>query len=283
MAIIKFMTICDDVISPDNREFLKRCDISVYPSMYFCRNNPFIDTVNTDSETFYNDFKAGKVTVMPTVPADVFEYEFRQAYNLGYLGVIAVFPHNKWTDFKHQAEIAKKRFLRKEKIDELGFVIKFIDSKTFAGGTSALVYNLALFNKDSHLCVDDFYNIIKSEKYDKFTYILSRDENVFDSDKGLKGYIIKNDKVTRMNISHYSESVIFDLFTSSFLKNSKDCKYNISLGYNCDFAGNIIGRIIKSKNESVPERIIKYGVPTTCLLGNAAICINFVKKKGLHG
>lgn len=90
MAIIKFMTICDDVITPDNREFLKRCDISVYPSMYFCGNNPFIDTVNTDSETFYNDFKAGKVTVMPTVPADVFEYEFRQAYNLGYLGVIAV-------------------------------------------------------------------------------------------------------------------------------------------------------------------------------------------------
>ena len=280
MAFLKFMTICDDDLLPKSRDMLKKYDISAYPSVYFCGKTLFIDTVNTNSEIFYNDLKSGKITVMPSVPADVFEYEFQQAYDNGYFGVIVVLPHNKWTDFKHQAEIAKKRFLRKEIIDDQGFMIKFIDSKTFSGGTLSLVHDLALINKASHLSATDFYNLIKSEKLDKYTYILTRDENIFDSEKGLKWFIIKNNNIRRVDISHYSDSVIFDLFASDFVKNVNNCRYNISVGGNCDFAANVIGRIAKLSCRS-SSSIIRYGVPTTHLLGNSALCINFVRNKGM--
>ncbi len=277
MAFLKFMTICDDEQLPQNRQLLKQFDISAFPSIYFCNNTSYIDTVNSNSEKFYNDLQSGKVTVMPTVPADLFEYEFQQAYDNGYFGLIIVFPHNRWTDFKHQAEIAKKRFFRKTEIDEQGFMIKFYDSKTFAGGTFLQTLELAKLYQNSHLSAFDFYNFIKSQKQNKFTYVLSKDENFFDSDKGLKGYIIKNNNIVRMNISQYSDSVIFDLFAKHFVDNFEKSKYNISFGYDCDFSGNILGRIEKLSGV-IPDSISQYGVSATHVLGKSSVCLSFVKQ-----
>ncbi|MBR5233561.1 MAG: DegV family protein [Clostridia bacterium] len=281
MSLIKFMTICDDELLLQNRLLLKKYDISAYPSVYFCEKKPYIDTINTNSELFYKDFKTGKVTSLPTIPADFFEYEFQNAYNSGYFGVFIIFPHNRWTDFKHQAEIAKKRFLRKIEIDEEGFIIKFYDSKTFAGGTVSQTLEFAKLYQNAHFSVKDFYDLIRSEKQDKYTYILSKNENMFDADTGLKGYIIKNNKITRMDISQHSDSVIYDLFAEDFVKHSNGCRYDVSVGYNCDFAGNILGRISKLSGLS-PSSAIKYGVPTTRILGNSALCLSFVKKFGLN-
>ncbi len=274
MSFLKFMTICDDELLPESRHILKKYDISAYPSVYFCGDTPYIDTINTNSEFFYNDLKSGNVTSLPTVPADIFEYEFQQAYNYGYLGVIVVLPHNKWTNFKHQAEIAKKRFFRKIDIDEQGFKIKLYDSKTFSAGTVSQAVKFASLYQDSHFSAFDFADAIKHKIQTKTTYILAKDENVFDSDKGLKAYIIKNNNISRMNISQYPDSVIFDLFAKDFVDNLKNCKYNASLGYACDFAGNVLGRIEKL-SESVPTSTVKYGIPTTQILGNSAVCLNY--------
>lgn len=273
MAFLKFITICDDELLPNSVAVLKKYDITALPSIYFCDNTPYIDTVNSDSEMFFNFQKTDKITSFPTVPADVFEHEINQAYNIGYFGVLIVLPHNKWTDYKHQAEIAKKRFMRKNKIDEQGFQIHFYDSKTFAGGTISLTIDFARRYHDYHLSVDNFLSMLKHNKLDKITYILSKDENIFDSEKGLKGYIIRNNNLFRMNISQYSDSVIFDLFAKEFVNNTKNLKYNVSIGYNCDFGGNVLGRI-ESMTGLLPAATSKYGISTTQILGNSSICIN---------
>ncbi len=280
MSFLKIITLCDDELLPESRAMLKKYDISAYPAIYFCGKTPYIDTINTDAETFYRQFTNGEVTSLPAVHADLLEHELHEIYNNGYFGVIFVTPHNKWYDFKHQAEIAKKRFFRKTEIDEHGFFINFIDTKSFAGGMLAQVRKYAIFNKSSCFAANDFYNLLRSEKYNKFTYILSKDENAFDDDKGLKAYIIKNNKITRMNISHYSDSVIYDLFVGSFIKQSKGCEYNVSLGPECYFAGNVLGRI-ESLTGVLPSSTIKYGVSTANILGLSAICVSFEKFIGI--
>ena len=207
MSLIKFMTICDDDLSLVSFDRLKILDISVYPLMYFCDNMPFYDTLNTDVEKFYVHINNGSDITEPSISPNIFEYEFNKAYINGYHGIVVVFPHCKWTSYRKSAETAKKRFLRKISIDEQGFEIKFINSRTFGADVLLQTIQLAELYGHFHYTVAEFLSFVKFLDKKRVSFILSYGKNKLSSKNDYAAYIIRENRLFELDICKYPEFV----------------------------------------------------------------------------
>lgn len=278
MSLIKFITVYDDekqMLFSDH--ILERYNISAYPAIYKFENRPYFDGINTDSEIYLNMRNKGNI-VGPNVPAAIFQEAYKNAYDCGYFAVVVVCPHGKWFPYYKEAVLAANRFKRRKKIDLDTFRISVIDSKSFAAGVMIHAISISYQHTVNHcptgITIDyGRKNVLKNK-----TYILSKSANLLDScDDKLNAYKSFGYKFEKIDISQSHDFIKYDMFAKAVAKElrKKNCKYVISVGADCDFSGNIIGRIEELSKIS-PICCMQYGIPTAAVLGNGAICINIV-------
>lgn len=279
MGLIKFITVFDDEKQMVFSEsILKRYNISAYPSVFFCDNKAYYDGLNTDSSAFSD--MINKYTVIgPNIPAKVFQQSYIQAYDEGYFAVVVVCPHSKWFPYYDEAVFAANKLKRSKKYDFSTFKICVIDSKSFAAGVMLHALSMSSEHANNH-CASSLvmdYGRKKAEKND--TYILSKAPIAFcDSSDELVAYRSFGYKFTKLDISQSHDFIKFDSFSDIICKQIKknNFRYAVSIGSNCKFAGNIIGRI-KRKSGVKPICVIQYAVPSTKVFGDSSICINLFK------
>lgn len=276
MGLIKFITVFDDekqmVFS---EKILKRYNISAYPSVFFCDNKPYYDGLNADS-SLYSNMKRQNTVIGPVVPSGVFQREYTKAYNEGYFAVVVVCPHSKWFPYYDEAVTAAKKLKRSKKYDYSTFRITVIDSKSFAAGVMMHTLSMAHDYEINHLpsgLVIEFgrKNAIKND-----TFILSQTPNAFcDLSGELTAFRVSGYQFKKTDINSMPDSVKFDLFADMICRQLKKMNYNyaVSVGGSCNFAGNVIGRIIKKSGVN-PICVMQYAVPSTDVLGDSSICIN---------
>lgn len=278
MGLIKFITVYDDekqMLFSDS--ILKRYNISAYPAIYNFNDRPYFDGINTDSEIYLNMRNSGDV-IGPNVPAAIFQNAYKNAYDSGYFAVVVVCPHGKLFPYYKEAVLAANRFKRSKKIDLDTFRISVIDSKSFAAGVMIHAISIAYQHTVNHcptgITIDyGRKNVLKNK-----TYILSKSANLLDScDDKLEAYKSFGYKFEKINISQSHDFIKCDMFANIVANELKkhDSKYVVSLGADCDFAGNIIGRI-EELSKKIPICCMQYGIPTAHILGNGTICINIV-------
>lgn len=279
MGLIKFITIFDDEKQMVFSEtILKRYVISAYPAVFFCENKPYYDGLNADSAMFA-DMKKRYSVIGPDIPSEIFQREYIKSYNEGYFAVVVVCPHSKWFPYYEKALTAANRLKRSKKYDFSTFRISVIDSKSFAAGvmlhTLSMTHDYEINHLPSGLVVDfGRKNAIKND-----TYILSQSPNTFcDLSEGLTAFRSYGYQFKKIDMNSMPDSVKFDLFTDMICRQLKKLngKYAVSVGINCEFGGNIIGRIIK-KSGVKPICVMQYSIPSTNVLGDSSICVNILR------
>lgn len=279
MGLIKFITVFDDEKQMVFSEsILKRYNISAYPSAFSCDNKMYYDGLNTDSSAF-SDMSKHCTVIGPSIPAKVFQQAYIRAYNDGYFAVVVVCPHSKWFPYYDEAVLAANKFKRSKKYDFTTFRICVINSKSFAAGVMMHTLSMSRDHEINH-CSSSLvieYGRKNTEKND--TYILSKSPNAFcDTSNELVAFRSFGYKFTKLDISQSHDFIKFDSFSDIICKQLKkgNVHYAVSIGCNCEFAGNIIGRIEK-KSGIKPICVMQYAVPSTKVLGDSSICINLFK------
>lgn len=278
MGLIKFFTIFDDEYRNILRDRKQRVyDVNGYPSVFFINDKPYYESLNGNAKMYCDALAQGFEVKKPVIPAAVFEAELVRAYNEGFLGAAIVCPHAYWTDHKHQAEIAVKRFRRKTEIDELGFNIKIYDSKQLGAAVPYLTYFFSEQYRGLYQSTSELFSFMEFFKLQPMMYVIEEGPCEIDSNRSINAFSIIKNRVKKFEISTYPDSVIFDKFAEIVINEAK--KYSrdvvISVGSECVFAGNVIGRVIKGLGK--PSLCtVQYGVTTASVLGNKAVCISLV-------
>ena len=276
MGLIKFITVFDDekqmILS---EKILKRYNISAYPSVFFCDNKPYFDGLNADSK-LYSELKCQSDVTGPYIPSEIFQREFIKSYHEGYFAVVVVCPHRKWLPYYDEAVTAANRIKRSKKYDFRMFRMSVIDSKSFGAGvmmhTLQMAHDYEVDHNPSGLVIEYGLRNAKKNK----SYVFSQTQNTFCEKSGCaSAFEVSAYHAKPIDIDTVPESLQYDLFADKICKILKKSKgnYVVSVGYHCDFAGNIIGRIIKNSGIK-PVSIMQYSVPTAAVLGSEAICVN---------
>ncbi len=278
MGLVKFFTVFDDEYRNILREKKQRVyDVNGYPSMFFIEGKPYYESVNANAKMYCDVILQGREVTKPVIPASVFEAELVRAYNEGFYGAVIICPHSLWTDHKHQAEIAVKRFRRKTNIDELGFKIKIYDTKHLGAAVPYFSYFFSEQYRSFYQSTSDLFCFMDYFKADPMMYVIEEGPCEITPVEGINTFSVKKNKVNQFEFSTYPESVIFDKFTDNVIKDAKRFSRDIvvSVGSDCTFAGNVIGRVIKGLGK--PSLCtVQYGVTTASVLGNKAVCISLV-------
>lgn len=278
MAYIKFLTVFDDEGRHILREKKQKClDIAAYPSVFSINDRPYYEMITADAKAYVEAVESGENVTAPYIPADVFEQELVRAYNEGFFGAVIVCPHSYWTDYKHQAEIAVKRFKRKVEIDELGFRIKIFDCKQIGAGVAFMTIFFAETFQTYYHSTSDFFAYMDYFKDNPIMYILAQGQTAFGGEDGLNAFIVRKNRCRRLDLSCFPDSVIYDKFAEAVCKDlykySRDMV--VSLGSDCSFGGNVLGRIERD-SAKIPLCTVQYGIPTASVVGNKAVCISIV-------
>lgn len=276
MGLIKFITVFDDEKQMVFSEtILKRYNISAYPSVFFCENKPYYDGLNADSAMF-SEMKRHNTVIGPDIPSEIFQREYIKAYNEGYFAVAVVCPHSKWFPYYDEAVAAANRIKRSNKYDFSTFRISVIDSKSFAAGVMIHTLSMAHDHEINHLPTGLVVEFGRKNAIKNDTYILSQTPNAFcDLPNNLTVFRVHGYELKKTDINSIPDSVKFDLFADMICRQlkKKHNNYSVSIGTNCEFACNVIGRIIKISGNK-PICVMQYAVPSTNVLGDSSICIN---------
>ncbi|MBO5935782.1 MAG: hypothetical protein J6Q94_09880 [Clostridia bacterium] len=276
MGLIKFITVFDDekqmILS---EKILKRYNISAYPSVFFCENKPYFNGLNADSD-LYAELKSQHNVTRPGIPAKIFQREFTKSYHEGYFAVVVICPHRKWFPYYDEAITAMNRIKRSKKYDFRLFRMSVIDSKSFGAGVMMhalqMAHDYEVDHNPSGLVIE--YGKINAMK--NKSYIFSQTPTAFCDKSGcISAFEVSAYQVKPIDVDAVFESISYDLFADricQLLKKSKG-NYVVSVGSKCDFAGNIIGRIIK-KSGIKPFCVMQYSVTTAAVLGTGSICVN---------
>lgn len=276
---MKFITVFDDEKQKLlYNDILKRYDISAYPSVYFADGKPYIDYLNSDSVLYYKHRADCDNISGPEIPVKVFRQAIKFAYDDGYSVLLIVCPSKKYCpSYYKNATTAAKNFYRNKNVDLTTFSIKVIDSKAIAAGHMYFALQLArLYNNlhcPSHVVIADSKNIISKALF------LSASAEKFGFKNGeLSAFRLYGNRLLRdINISDSSDYVRYDIFANvcaGYIKKAKG-KYIVSVGANCTFSANIIGRIEKQLGYP-PIATIQYGIVSSEVLGLETLCVNIV-------
>ncbi|MBR3867875.1 MAG: DegV family protein [Clostridia bacterium] len=279
MGLIKFITVFDDEKQMVFSEtILKRYNISAYPSVFFSDNKPYYDGLNADSSVF-SDMKKHHTVVGPDIPSEIFQREYVKSYNEGYFAVVVICPHSKWFPYYDAAVTAANRLRRSVKYDFSTFRISVIDSKSFAAGVMLHALSMAHDHEVNHFSSELVVEFGRKNAIKNDTYILTQTPNAFcDSVGKLIAFRSFGCQFKKFDMISTLDSVKFDLFADTVCRQLKktNSNYAVSIGINCEFAGNVIGRIIKRSGVN-PICVMQYGIPSTNVLGDSSICVNFFK------
>lgn len=272
MGLAKFVCIYDDEKNMlFSEKTTKLYDVNFIPSCFKSEEKLYIDGINADSEKYNEIFNKEIIEQKPVVPSKVFLEVYERAFNSGYMAVIVLCPHRKWFGYYNEAKTAQRQFSRHKKYSAENFRIYVIDTKTFASGAMIQgIWGAKLYAEKS--CSSEYIaNLIKAKCNKSRTFILSLKNEIFSA------YMVTGTRVTQLDISDSVDSVKFTKFAetvSRYIKNASGL-YSVSVGFHCDFAGSVLGRI-EEKTKILPQAVSQYGIPTTDILGTKAICIHLL-------
>ena len=130
---------------------------------------------------------------------------------------------------------------------------------------------------DSRHSVDTLFSLMDYFAEVPLMYVLSQGPCVLGGGEGLNAFLVRKDRVKNLKISDYPDPVIFDKFSDAVCADLKKYARNavVSLGCDCTFAGNVLGRIEQTSGKN-PLCTVQYGVCTAGLLGTNAMCISLI-------
>ncbi len=276
---MKFITVFDDEKHKLlYNDILKRYNISAYPPVYFADGKPFIDYLNSNSSLFISHKANCSVLSGPEVPVKVFRQAIKFAYDDGYSVAVIVCPSRKYQpSYYKNAVIAAKNFYRNQNVDLTTFKVKVIDSKSIGSGHLYFTLKLARLYINDHcpsgIVIEDSKNIISK------TLFLSSSAGKlgFKTGEPVAFRIFGNRMFRDVNISDSADCVRYDLFAKScakYIQKSKS-KYFVSVGADCTFSANIIGRIEKLLGYP-PIATIQYGIASAEVIGTETFCVHIV-------
>lgn len=278
MGLVRFMTVYDDelggVLIP---EHCKLFDISSPLTFFTADNLSYLDNFNVSSREFDSMKKEIADISVPNIPSRVFQYCFSRLRDCGYLASFTVCPHAKWLPYYTEALLASQRIQRTAvRNDDEFFHAHVINSKAFGIGSVLLANTLArdfYHNRNSTPVLIDYARRYASSSV---TLILTKNDTIFGHASEYKAYRVKDTRVFPIDIGKSIDTVRFNNFAEYVCKsiNKQDGRYAVSFGCNCDFAGNIIGRIEKI-SKHMPLVCTQYGIATAQVFGTETICIHF--------
>lgn len=275
MGLVRFLAFYDDdndlVLPPEK---LKDYDITLIPCTYRHDGKLYYSGINTDGKAYSAIIKSGDAADI-YISADLIQYVYERASENGYLALIVICPHAKYTDCYRAAMLAKKRFYRKKNIND-EIVINVIDSRTLGIGTMVFALKTALDYCCNSKSVSMTVQNARKASVNSKTYILSCGDIPFSEDSAsVKAYLLHGSKLTPLDISRSLDEVKYDLFTDIVCKSIKNSggKYSVSFGCDCGFAGNVLGRI-ERRSDILPLTVAYHGILTTSALGARAFCIH---------
>lgn len=272
------MTVFDDEYRMVlNYLHCKNFDISSVGTFFTSDGYSYLDNYNVSARDFIEMRRNGECLSVPRIPAKVFQYRFEKLQNFGYLHAFVVCPHAKWTPYYKDALSAAKNVLRNaRRIDDEFFHVSVVNSKAFGIGSVLFANTLAkdfYHNRNSTSILADY-----SKRYAKssLTVILTKDDTVFGKSNGYSAYKIRDTRLSTVELGDSVDTVKLDVFSDYIAGIIKrhDGRYAISFGYNCDFGGNIIGRI-ERLTKHAPLVSAQYGIATAELFGTNTICFHF--------
>ena len=274
MSLVRFLVFQDD----DNKlvltsERLQKYDITLIPCSYYYGNRLYVSGVNSNVK-YYSFLLKNNCDVKPDISADLIRYLYESSKKSGYMTVFVLCPHSKFADCYKTAMLAKKKFMRNEKSEDR-LNIKVIDTKSLGIDFSlaSLQMICSYYNYSNSVFMAE--QAIKARRESAKTYILSYSDIPFSGNKStLSAYVITGSRIKSLNITQSVESVQFDRFADIIIAAfDKTHKYAVSYGSDCNFVGNILGRI-EAKLKFCPITIAIYGILTTNILGPASLCIH---------
>ncbi len=279
MALMKFITVFDDEKQKLlYNDVLKRYNISAYPSVYFADGKPYIDYLNSNSSLFLNHKANCSELYGPEIPVKVFRQAIKFAYDDGYSVAVIVCPSRKYLpSYYKNAVTAMNNFYRNQNIDLTTFKVKVIDSKSIGSGHLYFTLKLARLYLNDHcpsgIVIEDSKNIVSK------TLFLSTSASKlgFKAGETAAFRIFGNRIFYDINISNSADCVRYDLFAKACAKyiQKYKAKYFVSVGADCTFSANIIGRIEKILDYP-PIATIRYGIASTEVIGAETICVHIV-------
>lgn len=271
------MAVYDDefggVLSPDHCRLF---DISAPYTFLKSEGYSYLDNFNISSRDFDKMIKSNNIITEPVVPSQVFQYSYEKIRDWGYLCSFTVCPHGKFLPYYKEAVAASKRIQRTAiRHDDEFFHAHVVNSKAFGVGSLLLANTLArdfYHHRNSTPILLDY-----SKRYanSSVTLILTKDNTIFGNGDDLRAYKVRNTRFYEIDISKSVESVRLDRFAEYVEKSIKkyDGRYAVSFGCNCDFAGNILGRIEK-RTRHIGLVCTQYGIVTARALGTNTLCIH---------
>ncbi len=277
MGLIKFITVFDDEKQTLLYEDIMRLyNISSWPSAYYFDNKTMIDGINTDSVTYCRHKNEIDSISGPNIPSKVFQEAINIAYQDGFTLALIICPNKKWYPYYYDAVKAVNRVKRSTKMDFTTFNMRVVDTKNFAAGSLYYALQLARLHENHHCPTGIILEDAKG--FASRTIVLTTSGECFGFRNGeLAAFRVFGKRFyTDINLTQSSDYVKFNKFSECCAKYIRcaNAKYIVSVGAECDFAGNIIGRIEKILGYP-PSTVVQYGIASADIFGLKSVCIHF--------
>lgn len=279
MERIKFLTVFDDAFALVlNENALKLYDISLIPACYSCDNKFYFDAVNSDAESFAGHRRSGLPFEPPQISPEAIVFLLKINNMRAYDTVFILCPNSAWYPYYQNVKAAVDRYVRcKDFPGKDVYTIHVVDTKNFASGVLLDTLRLSMEYMDtrcsSRLLEYRCKNFLKSNR----TCILTKSETAFCQKDELCAHLFQGDHIQKLDISESADEVRYDRFSEVICRMLKKNggKYAVSVGYACEFAGNIIGRIERRMGFS-PICTSQYAIPSTAVLGENTMAVHLL-------
>lgn len=278
MALVKFITVFDDEsLSLMNKDVVERYNISLWPAAYDDDTCTYIDFFHTNSVKYFEHKQRCDCITEPGLSYKLFQLALETAYNDGYSLAMIICPNRKWYPYYKDAVRAVENFRRRINKDFTTFRMRVVDTQAFAAGSLYHTIRLARLHVNDHCpsgIIEEDAKCFKSkmlcltESGEKFGYKNGR----------LSAFRVFGKRFYNMDVSESVDFVVFENFAKSAAKfiRLSGGKYLVSVGADCTFAANILGRIERIVG-APPIATVQYSVASAAILGLRSICIHLIE------
>lgn len=278
MALIKFITIYDDEsLTLITKEMVERYNISLWPAAYDDDTRTYIDYIHTNSVKYFKHKQSCDAVTEPELSYKLFQLALENAYNDGFSLAMIICPNRKWYPYYKEAVRAAENFRRSIKKDFTTFRIRVIDTQAFAAGSLYHTIRLARLHVNDHCPTGIIEEDAKCFKSKMFCLTESGEKFGFRNGR-LSAFRVFGKRFYNVDASESVDFVVFENFAKAVAKfiRLSGKKYIVSVGADCTFAANVLGRI-EAIVGSAPIAIVQYGVASAAVFGLRSICIHIIE------
>ena len=278
MALVKFITVYDDEsLTLINEDTVTLYNISLWPSAYDDDTRTYIDYFHTNSVKYYNHKQSCDAVTEPGLSYKLFQLAIEKAYNDGYSLAMIVCPNRKWYPYYKEAVRAVENFKRRLHKDFTTFRMCVVDTKAFAAGSLYHTLRLARMHVNNHCPTGIIEEDARSFK-SKMLCLTESGEKFGYKNGRLSAFRVFGKRFYNIDVSESVDYVVFENFAKSAAKfiRLSGGKYLVSVGADCTFAANILGRIERIVGVA-PIATVQYGVASAGIFGLRSICIHLIE------